>query len=391
VRILVVHSRYLSGPASGENRVVDDEVRLLREAGHEVVAWTPSLPGNAGTLDLVGAAFGAVWSQRAAARVGELLRQKRADVVHVHNLFPNLSPAVIRAAAAEGTKVVATLHNYRLLCLPATLLRNGRICEDCLGRTPWPGVLHKCYRSSSAASAAIATSLTSHRALGTFRSVALFLAVSEFVRTKHVQGGLSPHRIMVKPNFAWPAERRRGPGRYFLYLGRLSAEKGVDTLLKAWGDLEAPLHLAGDGPDRSLLERLAPENVRFLGLVPPEQATELVRGARALMLPSRWYEGAPRAIPEAYAAGVPVVASRIGGLPEFVDEGTSGLLVPPGNVQALRRAAAHLVSDQASVELGDGAYRLWAKRWTPEHGLRALEEAYARAATAPLHGRDEVS
>jgi glycosyltransferase involved in cell wall biosynthesis len=281
---------------------------------------------------------------------------------------------------------VATLHNYRLLCLPATLLRDGRICEDCVGRMPWPGVLHQCYRSSTAASAALATSLTLHRALGTFGSVASYLAVSEFVRQKHIDGGILPERIKVKPNFAWPVKRRHGPGRYFLYLGRLSPEKGLDVLLPAWGDVDAPLLIAGDGPDRDRLEGSAPDHVRFLGPISPARAEEVMQGARALILPSTCYEGAPRSIAEAYAAGVPVIASRLGGLPEFVPEGTSGVLVPPGDPRALREAAIRLLDNDLSLQLGEGAHSLWLEAMTPEQGLRALEEAYASAETAPSSG-----
>jgi glycosyltransferase involved in cell wall biosynthesis len=327
-----------------------------------------------------------VWSRRAAARVRQLLRERPIDVMHVHNLFPMLSPSVLQVAHAEGVNVVATLHNYRLLCLPATLLRDGRPCEDCVGRMPWPGVLHQCYRSSTSASAALAASLSLHRSLGTFERVALYLAVSEFVRAKHVQGGLSPTRIGVKPNFAWPTERRSGPGTHFLYLGRLSEEKGLRILLRAWRDVDATLVIAGDGPDRSRLQRLAPDHARFLGLVQPEQAKQLVRRARALILPSTCYEGAPRSIPEAYAAGVPVIATRFGGLPEFVDEETSGLLAPPADVGGLRNAAIRLLDDDESLRLGEGAHRLWLERLTPEQGLRALEDAYASVGNGSLRG-----
>jgi glycosyltransferase involved in cell wall biosynthesis len=383
MRVLVLHSRYLSGPTSGENRVVEDEVRLLREAGHDVTAWMPSLAANPRAVELAAAGLRTVWSRQAAARVRSILREKRIDVMHVHNLFPSLSPSVFRAAHEEGVRVVATLHNYRLLCLPATLLRDGRICEDCVGRVPWPGVLHRCYRSSSGASAALATSLALHRALGTFHSVVLYLAVSEFVRQKHIDGGILPGRIKVKPNFAWPARRRHGPGRYFLYLGRLSPEKGLEVLLRAWGDVDAPLLIAGDGPDRDRLESSAPDHVRFLGTISPARAEEVVQGARALILPSTSYEGAPRSIAEAYAAGVPVIASRLGGLPELVREGTSGVLVPPGDPGALREAAIGLLSEAASLQLGEGAHRLWLEALTPERGLRALEEAYTSAGNAP--------
>ena len=382
VRIIILHSRYRSGPMSGENRVVQDETRLLREAGHDVIAWTPSVPPEAGNIRLVVAGLGAVWSAEASSQLRGLLRSKPADVVHVHNLFPALSPSVLRTAAAEGASIVATLHNYRLLCLPATFLRDGRPCEDCLGRVPWPGVLHRCYRSSVTASTALATSLTLHRALRTFSRVAAYLAVSEFVRTKHIQAGFEAERIRVKPNFAWPTVRRSGPGDYFLYLGRLSQEKGVENLLQAWGGSKSQLLVVGDGPDRYQLERSASDNTRFMQPVSATRAAELIRGARALVLPSTGYDAAPRSVQESYAAGVPIIASRTGGLPELVQDGRSGFLVPPNDVPALRGAVTRLLDDTTSVELGEGAYRLWAERYTPTSGLRALEDAYAAATSS---------
>ena len=206
MRVLILHSRYLSGTTSGENRVVDDEARLLTEAGHQVDVWDP-VPSDTSGPRLVGTAARAIWSKEAMDHVRGLIRRLDAEIVHCHNLFPILSPAVLRAAHSEGAAVVMTLHNYRLLCLPATFVRDGRVCEDCLGREPWPGVVHACYRASRLGSATLATSLTLHKTIRTFEQVTTFLAVSRFVRDKHIEGGWPGDRINVKPNFAWPSTR----------------------------------------------------------------------------------------------------------------------------------------------------------------------------------------
>lgn len=377
MRVLILHSRYLSGPVSGENRVVDDEARLLREAGHEVHVWTPS-PEAFGPLDRYRVAAGAVWSHEAVRDVRELLRLHRPEVVHCHNLFPMLSPAVLRATNREAA-VVLTLHNYRLLCLPASFLRGGKVCEACLGRLPWRGVVYGCYRGSRAASGALATSIALHRALRTFDQVDLFLAPSRFLRDKHLEAGFPASRMLVKPNFAHQGSVRRGAGEYFLYAGRLSPEKGVATLLRAWRGMTAPLLVVGDGPDAAPLRGQAPPHVNFCGQVSGDRATELLAGARALLIPSIWYEGMPRIVLEAYAAGVPVIASRVGALPEILDEGVTGLLVPPHDTDAWTRAVERLRNDSESEALGAGARRLWLERYTPEQALIALEEAYERA------------
>jgi glycosyltransferase involved in cell wall biosynthesis len=300
-------------------------------------------------------------------------------VVHVHNVFPALSPAVIRAAAAEGVPVVMTLHNFRLLCPPATLLRDGRVCQDCLGRLPWPALVHGCYRNSRVATAPYVASLVLHRGIGTFDRIRRFAAVSGFVRAKHIEAGIEPGRIAVKPNFAWPAARRDGAGKYFLYLGRLSSEKGVDTLLEAWRQALGRLLVAGDGPELTRLRTLAREGVEFLGAVPAERARMLTREARAVLVPSRCYEAFSRVIVEAYAAGVPVAASRIGALPDIVEDGITGLLARPDDPASWTEALEQLQDDELSLRLGENAYRTWAERYTPEANLRLLEDLYATA------------
>lgn len=378
MRILILHSRYLSGAASGENRVVEDEAKLLSDAGHQVKVWQPFVQRASG-LDLVKTGMDAVWSRDAAAAVRRAIREFGPDIVHCHNLVPNLSPAVIRAARSEGRTVVVTLHNYRSMCLPATFLRDGRICEDCLGRSPWRGVVHRCYRGSALGSASLASSLIVHRSLGTFDIPALFLAVSPFVRDKHVAAGFPPHRVRVKSNFAWAAPRREGPGEHFVFLGRLSEEKGLTTLLEAWRGIPAPLLVVGDGPEGDRLREIAPDRVEFRRTVPPSDVPALLRGARALLLPSICYEAQPRVILEAYAAGVPVLASSLGGLPDLVHDGATGFLLLPGDADAWRRGVARLLDDSTSEELGDGALRMWRDRFSPERGIANLQDAYAAA------------
>jgi glycosyltransferase involved in cell wall biosynthesis len=378
VRILIAHSRYASGDASGENRVVDDECTLLEQAGHEVAALTPvSTPTSSRDLLALGAS--AVWSRSAARQLAELQADFRPDVVHFHNLFPQLSPLALRTAALGGAAVVVTLHNYRLLCPPATFLLHGAPCERCLGKVPWRAVVHGCYRGSRLGSAALAGSLTLHRGLGTFDLVDRYFAVSEFVRSKHVAAGFDPDAIVVKPNFVPPAPRRQGAGRYFLFLGRLSSEKGVAELLGHWRRIEAPLLIVGDGAELPRLRELAPPGVEFRGQIPGAQVGAVIADARAVVVPSRAYEGAPRVVIEAYAAGVPVLGVRAGALPELVEEGVTGRLAALSDRDAWVAAAAGLLDDAESMRLGSSAYELWRRRYSPEAGLEALENGYADA------------
>ena len=379
MRILILHSRYLSGPVSGENQVVNDEARLLREAGHDVEVLSPSFDSET-KMALPKAAVGAIWSRPAVDEVGRVARSYRPDVVHCHNLFPMLSPAVLRAASAERAAVVMSLHNYRLMCLPSTFVRDGRICEDCLGRPPWRGVVYRCYRDSVFASGAYATSLSLHRFLGSFGLVHLYLAVSRFVRDKHVEAGFDPARVRVKRNFSWEMKERQGPGEYFLYLGRLVPEKGVGRLLDAWRHVtEAPLLIVGEGPESDSLRREPPSGVQFLGAVPGSEVPAILSRARALVVPSLWHEPAARAVTEAFSSGVPVLASNMGGLPELVEQDVSGLVLPADDAEAWGRAVEQLLAPGESERLGRGARRAWQEKHSPKRALDELEDAYAHA------------
>lgn len=374
MRVALLHSRYLSGPVSGENRVVEDQARLLREAGHEVVVYAPS----AEEVSMVQAGIGTIWSRRAANAVRRLVAEARPDVVHVHNLFPMLSPAVLRVS--DDVPVVMTLHNFRYMCLSGTLFRDGRICEDCVGRVPWPGIVHGCYRDSKAASATLATSITVHRGLDSWAGVDTFVALSDFMRRKHEHAGVPADRMIVQTNFSWPTERRQGPGGYFLYLGRLAPEKGLGSFVRAWEQVPVPLLIVGEGPEEENLRAQASGQVEFRGSVPASEVPDLLRGARALVVPSTWYEGAPRAIIEAYAAGVPVLASEIGALPEIVVEGETGYLVPPSDASGWIEVARRLADDEVAVRMGEAAYRRWVEVHDPSQGLAGLETLYRVAA-----------
>ena len=186
----------------------------------------------------------------------------------------------------------------------------------------------------------------------------------------------------MKRNFAWPSGRREGPGDAFLYAGRLVVEKGLETLIRAWSSVPAQLQVLGEGPDEVRLRALAPDNVTFHATVPGEQMAALVRSARAVLVPSLWYEPAPRTIVEAYAAGVPVLAAQIGGLPEVVEDGRTGYLISPGSTDEWAAAAMRLCDDSHSIELGANAARAWSERFGPEPAIGALEAVYEQACSA---------
>jgi len=265
--------------------------------------------------------------------------------VHIHNFFPRLSPSVHSAARHAGIPIVQTLHNFRLLCPAATFHFEGTPCEGCLGQaTPWRAVARGCYRKSRLASLAVAHMLALHRVLGTWnRSVGQFIALSQFAREKFIAGGISPDKITVKPNFVDPDPGMgRGNGNFALFVGRLAEEKGVRTLLTAWSGLRSgpKLKIVGDGPLAPDVAQAAATNpgIEWLGPCAPERVRRAMAEANLLIVPSTWYEGFPLVIAEAFAAGLPILASRLGSLAELIADGQTGRLIAPGDAAGLAGA-----------------------------------------------------
>jgi len=306
----------------------------------------------------------------------------------------SLTPSVHAAAQEAGAATVQTLHNFRLLCVNATFLRNGSVCQDCLGHSPLRGVLHRCYRGSGVASAAVARMIASNRRRGTWdRHVNAFIALSEHSRAKFVAGGIPADKLFVKPNFVedpGPPMSLPSESRTIFFAGRLSQEKGIAPLLHAWANHELSqtgrLVIAGDGPLRAELGDLAARlglgapQVQFVGRIAPDEVKERARAARALVLPSLCYENFPRGVLDAFSNGRPLVATDIGALGELVAHGETGLTFPSGDTIALGGALGLLLrDDKLANRMGWQARTQYLERYTPRQNARALLEIYSFA------------
>ncbi|MBV8126003.1 MAG: glycosyltransferase family 4 protein [Burkholderiaceae bacterium] len=379
VRVLLAHNAYQQ--RGGEDMVVEAEAALLRQHGHAVELLTRHNDELAG-MGRGAAALDTLWSRRTARELRERIEAFRPDVVHVHNTFPLISPSIYWAAAAAGVPVVQTLHNFRLACPQAMFLRDGKVCEDCMARAPLPAIRHGCYRGSRAQTGVLAGMLVLHRALGTWQhKVTRYIALNSFCRDKFIEAGLPAERIVIKPNFVEaPAPGADAPRDGFLFVGRLSHEKGVSTLAEAWrhGGVNVRLAVAGSGPSADLLKNLP--GVDMLGALPLAQVQQRMASAAALVLPSIWYENFPRTLVEALGAGLPVIASRIGALASLVSEGRTGLLFEPGNAadlaDKLAWAAAH---PREMASMGRHARADYEAQFTPERNLAQLLDIYAEA------------
>lgn len=349
MRIVVAHNFYQQ--PGGEDQVFAAEVDLLRRYGHEVDTFAVHNDQVNGMTRLE-ALSTTVWNSESCRAIRELVRKHRAQVVHFHNTFPLISPAAYGAAREEGAAVVQTLHNFRLLSPCALLFRNGQVCEKCLGRSiAWPGILRGCYRSSRPATAAVAAMVSIHKGLRTWRdAVDLYIAPSPSARAKFIEGGIPAGKLVVKPNFLDPDPKAGdGAGKFAIFVGRLSPEKGLDTLLAAWRVLQKPplLKIVGAGPLEELARQAASSdpNVEWLGRLAPARVYDLIGSAAMVLVPSRCYETFGRVIIEAYAKGTPVIASRLGAMADLVDHGRTGLLFEPGNPADLAARIEDLAGD----------------------------------------------
>ncbi len=393
MKILIAHNRYRE--AGGEDAVVAAERALLAAHGHETLAFEVSNDSVAGLCGRLATAWRASYSTAARDALAARLAAERPILVHIHNFFPLLSPSLYDACRDAGVAVVQTLHNYRLICPGAMLRRDGRVCEDCVTGSAYRAALHGCYRGSRPGSLAVARMVERHRRLGTWREkVDRYIALTRFARGRFIAGGLPAERIAVKPNFlAEPAGGASAPAgggdrSGALYVGRLSAEKGVLALVEAWNDLtnepgddfDCPLRIAGDGPLAEQLRRRAGPAIRLLGpLGPGEVAAEMARAA-FLVVPSECYEGFPMVIAEAYARALPVLAANIGGLAEIVENGVTGLHFAPFDARDLaRRARWAAANREALARMGAAARERFEVCYSAEANYRALEAIYAEA------------
>lgn len=388
MKILIAHNAYQQ--RGGEDVVVDAETALLREHGHIVTTYRRhndelmAHPGSALTS--------AIWSRRTAAEMEQLCGQDMPDVIHVHNTFPLISPSLYWIAARHKIAVVQTLHNFRMLCPQAMFLRQGKVCEDCMGKIPWRAVTRKCYRASAAQSAVLSGMLIAHGTLGTFREkVTRYIALNNFCRDKFIKGGLPPERLRIKPHFvaakaapAWWQARHGG-----LFVGRLAPEKGIDTLIRAVQQLPRSIRVlvVGKGPlEKDVIEAFGDD---YLGYRNAQEVAMLMSRSAYVVIPSTCFETFGMVGIEAFATGTPVIASRHGSLGELICDGETGLLVDPGDPVALAERLRWADSHPAEMKrMGHAARAEYERLYTPHHNYTMLMDIYRDAIEATQEARN---
>jgi len=395
VKVVVVHNRYRSGSPGGEDRVVDQEGAALDAAGHvverfeqlsdDIERWSPARKA------LVPARV--VWSDSTRRSLVRLLRTSRPDIVHVHSVFPLMSPSVLYACRAEAVPVVATVHHYGLVCASGTLFRDGAVCHDCVGRLPVAGVRHGCYRGSALATTPLAASLLAHRrAWRTMVSAWAFLSAAQ--RDLIAGDGFPPERLFVKHNFVdLSTGSRATPEDIVVFAGRLTAAKGVPFLMDAWDryakreESRLRLVVAGVGPLEDDVRRWAASrpSVEWRGMLDRDECASLMASARACVVPSQWEEPFGLVVAESMAAGVPPIASSRGSLSELVTDGVDGVLVPPGDASRLAEVFVDVETHPGRYQaMGEAGRRTAARRFSRRGNIEELVRIYRFAVENPI-------
>ncbi len=381
MKLLLCHNYYRY--RGGEDLSFEADVAMLRENGHEVVTYTVDNHDLEDGESRLKTAKRAIWNSSTAKEVQAILAQERPDLMHCNNLFPQISPSIYQPARKAGIPIVAALRNYRHFCANSFFYRDGQVCTKCLGRCcAYAAIRHKCYRDSRLASGVVAAMQLAHRGLGSRRNaVDAYFTPSQFARSTYISGGFKAEQIHVKTNYIHPDPGPGvGNGDFVLFVGRLSQEKGIDTLIDAWHrhQIQVPLRIVGEGPLRSRVEQFASENsqVRYLGEKEPAEVLDLMGQAKALLIPSLWYETFGRTIAESFSKGTPVIASDLGAMAELVDHGRTGYRFRSGDTEDLSNQLQRLMEQADYSTLRVAAREEYLKRFTQQVSYQQLLQIY---------------
>jgi len=325
-----------------------------------------------------------VYSFEARTKLARLIDRAGPNLCHAHNIYHHLSPSILGLVRSRGIPLVMTLHDLKIACPAYTMLTHDGICERCKDGRLYQVVTHRCMKGSLALSALVMLESYLHLALGSYlRNVDRFVVPSRFYVRKLVEWGFPAERFEYVPNFVATEsfEACYAPGSRFVYFGRLTPEKGVGTLIRAAAEARVGVDIVGTGPQESELKAFAAgRDVRFLGYLTGTKLNAAVCAARAVVVPSEWYENAPLAVLEGAALGKPLVVARIGGLPELVVDGESGWTFESGSVAdlaaTLRRVAE--LSDTEVATAGMAARRRIEDEFSPERYLERIRGVYGR-------------
>lgn len=387
MKILLSHNFYqLPG---GEDQVYFDEGNLLESHGHQVIRFEKH-NDEIKSMSRREVACKTIRNHQVERQLGDLIAAEKPDIVHFHNTFPLISIAGYQAAHQANVPVIQTLHNFRLLCPSSNFLRKGKVCQLCASRRfAWPAIVNACYQKNALATAVVAIDnfWNRNRKLDL---VDRFIVLTNHSKQVFQQYGFPAEKLVIKPNFV---RTEIGPQieteDYVIFVGRLSEEKGVKVMLEAWQQLQnpVPLVIVGTGPLSDLVQQASRQspNIQSYGQLPFEQTLDKIKRARFLLMPSVCFETFGRSTIEAFAMGIPVVASNIGATAEIVTDGKTGLLFKPGDSKDCAAKVERLYADaNLCNRMGTEAQQEFFDRYSPETNYRMLIDIYEGALSGSL-------
>jgi len=387
MKVLLVHNFYQSSSPSGEDRVFKNEVALLKKNGITVVTYTRYNDeiNDYGLKDRTLLPFKNIWSERTYKELKSLVLKEKPDIAHFHNIWYLISPSAYYACKDSGVPVVQTLHNFRFFCINGLLLRNGKICEACIGKLPWRGAVYGCYRNSRFYSSILSLVNIYHQIFSKLdEMIDMYIVFTEFAKKMYMKCEIPGKKIFVKPNFfSTPSSFSSKHNNYCIFVGRISLEKGIGTLISAFNLLTADninnyqIKIIGDGSLYDKFLHKADNHIVFLGRKSHSESMKILGFARFMVMPSECYEGFPLTICEAFAYGKPVIASNLGAMAELVDDGKTGLLFEPGNSRDLAEKIKWMFdNEEACIQMGRNARKVFEEKYTAERNFQILMDIY---------------
>lgn len=384
-KVLMVHNYYQI--PGGEDTAVENEREMLLRNGHEVIMYTRNNSEilNVGIIGKTKLFFQTTFSLRTYREVKQLIRKENIDILHVHNTLPLVSPSIYYAAFSRRVPVVQVIHNFRLLCPGAVFVCKGQICEKCNIKGLRNSILNKCYRNSLLQTLSVYTMLRVHRLLGTYRKLNGYIVLTEFSRKKFLKLVGDSKKLFVKPNFMKASDKsfvRVEAEDYFVFIGRIDKLKGINLLIEVWKNIkDFKLMIIGEGPEKQSLEYILAnsdiDNIQLLGFMERKNAFEIIKRAKATILPSQWYEGFPMTVVESFSLGVPVIAGNIGSLGELIEHRKNGLLFKYDSTSDLINAIDLMgKDDRLRNRMSERAYETFKNLYTDEKNYITLMKIY---------------
>jgi glycosyltransferase involved in cell wall biosynthesis len=380
MKLLFVHNFYQI--PGGEDSVFYNELKLLKIYGIDIETYTVHNKNINSYLSKISVIIFTIFNSVAFFKFYIYLSKLKPDIVHIHNFFPLLSPSIFWACKLKKIPVVHTLHNFRIVCPTATLMLDGQITEKSINRNSWWAIKKRVYKNSLVGTAVLSGMIEFNKFIGTWNNaVTKLIALTDFAKQKYIEAGISESKLVVKPNFvdgSTPPDFNKE--NYGIFVGRLSEEKGIEHLLKAWKNIDYPLLVVGDGPQKDLLINNSNSNVIYKGKLDKSDVMELVSKAKFLVMASTWYEGLPMVLVEALSVGTPCIVPNLGGMASVIKDNICGLRYQPNDIDDMRKTVNQLIADQELAErLAQGAYNEFMENYTPQKNYQQLIDIYQSA------------